>query len=71
VNAGNGGGPAFAIEDGQVIDVCVAMRLAPLRESGGSPAPLQANSGLAVIVPAKYVVELVQTSDIDWPVNED
>jgi S1-C subfamily serine protease len=57
VNPGNSGGPAYRIEDGTVIGVTVAYRMAPLATL---PPPFFANSGLAIVVPIKYGQALIE-----------
>jgi S1-C subfamily serine protease len=55
VNPGNSGGPVYRVVDGTVIGVCVAFRIA----SGQNPSPFIYNSGLSVVVPIKYGLELI------------
>lgn len=56
VNPGNSGGPVCLAASGEVIGVCVAFRVA---EAGDESMPLRYNSGLSVVVPIKYGVELL------------
>lgn len=56
VNPGNSGGPVYLQDDGSVIGVCVAFRIADA-EAGG--IPLRYNSGLSIVVPTRYVVEML------------
>jgi S1-C subfamily serine protease len=64
VNGGNSGGPVYEVETGKVLGVCIAYQPAPLM-SGGQPLltpdnrDLSYNSGLSVIVPARYVIDLM------------
>jgi S1-C subfamily serine protease len=67
VNPGNSGGPVFSVEQGEVIGVCVAYDMAPVVYGDGNhePAsagnrPLFSNSGLSVIIPVRYVIELLK-----------
>jgi S1-C subfamily serine protease len=55
VNPGNSGGPVYRVADGRVIGVCVAFRIA----SGNAPSPFFYNSGLSVVVPIKYGLDLI------------
>lgn len=56
VNPGNSGGPVYRQDDGTGIGVCVAFRIAEAK-AGGIP-PLY-NSGLSIVVPIRYLVELL------------
>jgi serine protease Do len=56
VNPGNSGGPVYGQEDGAVLGVCVAFRIA---EAGAGGMPLRYNSGLSIVVPIAYGVELL------------
>lgn len=56
VNPGNSGGPVYLQDDGTVIGVCVAFQIAKA-EAGG--IPLRYNSGLSIVVPIRYSVELL------------
>jgi S1-C subfamily serine protease len=60
INPGNSGGPCYRLADGAVIGVCVAYRQAPVASSAGAVAGLFQNSGLGVVVPARYVEDLVR-----------
>jgi S1-C subfamily serine protease len=71
VNPGNSGGPVYLVELGEVIGVCVAFDLAPVVYGDGShePAsagnrPLSYNSGLSVIVPIRYVIDLLKKNSL-------
>jgi S1-C subfamily serine protease len=55
VNPGNSGGPVYRVADGGVIGVCVAFKIA----SGQNPSPFFYNSGLSVVVPIKYGLDLI------------
>jgi S1-C subfamily serine protease len=57
VNPGNSGGPVYSVYDGAAIGVCVAFRIAEVPLEG---SPLAYNSGLAVAVPIRYALELLQ-----------
>lgn len=58
VNPGNSGGPVYRINDGSVIGVCVAFKIAAV-QSAALPSPFFYNSGLTVVVPIKYGRALV------------
>lgn len=63
INGGNSGGPVYSALDGSVIGVAVATRLAP---SAGRVVGQLENAGLAVIVPSRYVVELLDAHGVAW-----
>jgi S1-C subfamily serine protease len=56
VNPGNSGGPVYLRDVGHVIGVCVAFRIA---EADAGGVPLMYNSGLSIVVPINYGVELL------------
>ena len=56
VNPGNSGGPVYLQDDGSVIGVCVAFTIA---EAGNGGVPLRYNSGLSIVVPIRYAVDLL------------
>jgi S1-C subfamily serine protease len=69
-NPGNSGGPVYSVSDGSVIGVLVALRLTNVI-AGGSPAmvngiPLTVDAGVSVVVPAKYVCEMLDRNSVAW-----
>jgi S1-C subfamily serine protease len=58
VNLGNSGGPVYSVYHGAAIGVCVAFQVAEALPENGSAFAY--NSGLAVAVPIKYGIELLQ-----------
>lgn len=56
VNPGNSGGPVYLQDDGSVIGICVAFRVA---ETNGGGVPLRYNSGLSIVVPIRYAVDML------------
>jgi S1-C subfamily serine protease len=57
VNPGNSGGPAYLAGSGSAIGVCIAFRIAEAVDASG--AFLRYNSGLSIVVPIKYGIELL------------
>ena len=71
VNPGNSGGPVYLVGEGKVIGVCVAYDMAPVVYGDGNhePAsagnrPLFSNSGLAVVIPVRYVTDLLKKHNL-------
>jgi S1-C subfamily serine protease len=71
VNPGNSGGPVYSIEEGKVIGVCVAYDMAPVVYGDGNHEPASAgnrpffsNSGLAVVIPVRYVADLLKNHNL-------
>lgn len=58
-NRGNSGGPVYLSSNGSVIGVCVSSLLTQVcDEHGRCQDPIYYSSGLTVVIPTKYVVEL-------------
>lgn len=57
VNPGNSGGPVYFAASGAVLGVCVAFTVAEAHDQG---APLRYNSGLSVVVPIRYGIDLLR-----------
>ena len=79
LNHGNSGGPVYSIETGAVVGVADAyalednVMLAP--SPGDKPDPafdqasgraLVTNAGLGIVVPARYVVALLEKNNVKW-----
>jgi serine protease Do len=60
VNPGNSGGPVYLASDGSVIGVCVAYLPTPVRDDKGGVTNYYYNTGLAVVVPSRYVSDLLK-----------
>jgi S1-C subfamily serine protease len=57
VNPGNSGGPVYFAATGAVLGVCVSFNVADIPDNTG--ARLRCNSGLAVVVPVRYGIDLL------------
>lgn len=71
VNPGNSGGPVFLINDASVIGMCVASKPAPIRNQDGEQVIINGqrlfySSGLTVVVPSRYITELLKKSGLEW-----
>jgi hypothetical protein len=71
VNGGNSGGPVYSVDTVAVIGVCVATQSALVTGKGGNPvvaegSPLFYSSGLTVVVPARYVISLLERNGLAW-----
>lgn len=71
INPGNSGGPVYAVDSGKVIGVCVAYDPAPVvfGDRGHESVkvnnrPIDCNSGLAVVVPVRYVIDLLKKNKL-------
>jgi S1-C subfamily serine protease len=65
VNPGNSGGPVFLSATGYVIGLCRAQRLAPtVSTSPGQASSIMQNSGLGLVTPAKFLVQLMQSHGV-------
>ena len=60
VNPGNSGGPVYLASDGSVIGICVAYLPTNVRDAKGSPMNYYYNTGLAIVVPSRYVCDLLE-----------
>jgi len=60
VNPGNSGGPVYLASDGSVIGVCVAYLPTNVRDDKGSAENYYYNTGLAIVVPSRYVCDLLK-----------
>ena len=71
INPGNNGGPVYSVDSGRVIGVCVAYDPAPVvfGDRGHESVkvnnrPIDYNSGLAVVVPVRYVIDLLKKNKL-------
>ena len=70
INPGNSGGPVYETKSGNVVGVCEAYRDAPLFTNKQRLVPvapneiLTQNSGLAVVIPIKYAIDLLTKNGV-------
>jgi S1-C subfamily serine protease len=65
INPGDSGAPVYRTSDGTLVGICLSFRVARA-DVDALEEPLTYPSGLGVVVPAKYVAELIdQSSDGD------
>lgn len=69
INPGNSGGPVYLPTTGEIVGVIAAYRTAPVMENGAPNVDLSQNSGLAVVIPIKYVIQLLKKNDVAWQKN--
>jgi S1-C subfamily serine protease len=60
VNPGNSGGPVYLASDGSVVGICVGYLPTNVRDTNDSPMDYYYNTGLAVVVPSRYVRDLLE-----------
>jgi hypothetical protein len=64
---GHSGGPVYRVDDAAVIGVAVATELEELREEDDAgdlvDTGIRVSADIAVITPARYIVELAETLD--------
>ena len=73
VNPGDSGGPVYSVTTGAVIGLCDSFDIALVSQSDPSHSPvvingknLEYNSGLANVIPAKYLVQLLDKNKVKW-----
>jgi S1-C subfamily serine protease len=75
VNPGNSGGPFYLSDTGEVIGICHGNLLSPVHlengaivqmQEGGTTHILEQNSGLAVVLPIKYAIALLDKNKITY-----
>ncbi len=72
-NNGNSGGPVFLVNSSAVIGVCVSQRLARIVSRDGQNRDIRMkdiellyNSGLTMVIPAKYIATLLKNNNINF-----
>jgi S1-C subfamily serine protease len=68
-NPGNSGGPAYRIDDGMIIGVCLQVRTAPTWNAEGEIGEFSANAGLTVLRPARDLVEFLGAVGIEFVIT--
>lgn len=73
VNPGNSGAPTYLIKDSTIIGMCVGSKLAPIRDQYGNPVSMDGkrlfySSGLTLIVPTRYIIELLEKQNVKYNV---
>jgi hypothetical protein len=73
INSGDGGSPVYSVRTGAVPGLCDSFTtdLVSMRNPNHGPAivngnKLEYNSGLANVVPAKYLVRLLDKNKVKW-----
>lgn len=71
VNRGNSGGPVYLIETAAVVGVAVGSRPAPVRDRQGNNVSIKGrelvySSGLTIVVPTRYVTDLLRKHNLKW-----
>jgi S1-C subfamily serine protease len=64
VNPGNSGGAVYSVEDEAVIGVCVAFHTAPVMNGDQIAGPLSYNSGISIVVPIPYAIDLLKKHNL-------
>lgn len=78
VNFGDSGSPVYLAENGLVIGMCVAFTPTPVVYKVGTETKvakqdgqlLMVNSGIAQVIPAKYITDLLKKNRIHWLSDE-
>jgi S1-C subfamily serine protease len=70
-NPGNSGGPIYLAENGAVIGVCIASKPTVITDEQNQPVTvdgrkLRYSAGLTIVVPAEYVVALLEKNSLTW-----
>ena len=69
INTGNSGGPVYLPTTGEIVGVIAAYRTSPVIEKGAQNVEVSQNSGLAVVIPVKYIIQLLKKNDVAWQKN--
>ena len=71
VNPGDSGAPVYDIENATIIGLCVASKLAPVRDQNGDNIIVNEkhylySSGLTIIIPTLYISEFLKKNQIEY-----
>jgi S1-C subfamily serine protease len=78
VNPGNSGGPVYLQDSAMVVGICRGDLGSPVRWENGDPVSVQhgnrsevlaQNKGLAIVIPIKYTIDLLEKHHIPWRSN--
>lgn len=69
VNPGNSGAPTYLIKNSTIIGMCVGSKIAPVRDQYGNQVSMDGkrlfySSGLTLIVPTRYIIELLEKQNV-------
>lgn len=69
VNPGNSGGPIYLVSNANVIGVAVAFQDTPVKDEQGNDAVINGHqlfysSGLTVVIPARYIADLLKKNGV-------
>jgi len=75
INPGDSGAPIYLVDNASIIGLCVASKPSPVRNQNGNPVVsygqrLYFSSGLTIIVPTRYIIELLERNKIDFDVSD-
>ena len=70
VNPGDSGAPVYEIENATIIGLCVASKLAPVRDQNGDNIIVNEkqylySSGLTIVIPTPYISEFLKKNQIE------
>jgi hypothetical protein len=72
INSGDSGAPVYEVDNSTVIGICVASKPANVHDQNNNPIKLDDgriifySSGLTIIVPTKYILELLKNNVADF-----
>ena len=74
VNPGDSGAPVYDVENSSVIGLCVASKVAPVRDQNGNSVTLDTkelgySSGLTIVVPARHIASVLDKNKVGYKVQ--